>query len=83
MTRKLATYTRSGFDRDHVLVRSFLPAVAGHNLLMGAELLLADGGNGVPPPAEVGAPSEAMPVAALSVEAKLKRVIRPYAAGHL
>lgn len=42
MTRKLATYTRSGFDRDHVLLRCYLPAVAGHNLLMAAELTLAE-----------------------------------------
>jgi hypothetical protein len=43
MTRALARYTRSGFGRDHVLVRSYLPAIAGHNLLMGAELVLAEG----------------------------------------
>jgi hypothetical protein len=42
MVRKLATYTRGGFDRDHVLLRCYLPAVAGHNLLMGAELALAE-----------------------------------------
>lgn len=42
MTRKLATYTRSGFDRAHVVLRCYLPAIAGHNLLMGAELVLAE-----------------------------------------
>jgi hypothetical protein len=42
MTRKLATYTRVGFDRDHVLLRSYLPTVAGHNLLMGVELAFSE-----------------------------------------
>jgi hypothetical protein len=42
MVRKLAAYTRSGVDSDHAVLRSYLPAIAGHNLLMGAELLLAE-----------------------------------------
>ena len=42
MTRKLTTYTRSGFGRDHATLRAYLPAIAGHNLLMGAELTLAE-----------------------------------------
>lgn len=42
MVRKLATYTRSGFESDHALLRCYLPAVAGHNLLLGAELTLAE-----------------------------------------
>ncbi len=47
MVRKLATYTRTGYGRDFVLLRSYLPSIAGHNLLMGAELALAESpGNG-------------------------------------
>ena len=42
MVRKLAAYTRSGFESDHAVLRCYLPAVAGHNLLMGAELTLAE-----------------------------------------
>lgn len=42
MVRKLVTYTRSGFESDQAVLRCFLPAVAGHNLLLGAELTLAE-----------------------------------------
>jgi hypothetical protein len=42
MVRKLATYTRSGFEADHAVLRCYLPAIAGHNLLIGAELTLAE-----------------------------------------
>jgi hypothetical protein len=42
VVRKLVTYTRNGFDADHAVLRSYLPAIAGHNLLMGAELTLAE-----------------------------------------
>jgi hypothetical protein len=42
MLRKLAIYTRSGFEPDHAVLRCYLPVVAGHNLLMAAELTLAE-----------------------------------------
>jgi hypothetical protein len=42
MVRKLAAYTRSGFESDCAVLRCYLPAVAGHNLIMGAELTLAE-----------------------------------------
>lgn len=42
MVRKLAAYTRHEDDGDAVTFRSYLPAVAGHNLLMGAELTLSE-----------------------------------------
>jgi hypothetical protein len=42
MVRKLAAYTRSGFDNDHAVLRCYLPTVAGHNLLMASELTLAE-----------------------------------------
>jgi hypothetical protein len=46
MVRTLAAYTRHRANRDHVVLRSYLPAAAGQNLLMGAELTLAEGGAG-------------------------------------
>ena len=42
MVRKLAAYTRSGVEDGCVVLRCYLPAVAGHNLIMGAELTLAE-----------------------------------------
>ncbi|MEX0611342.1 MAG: hypothetical protein WD229_04405, partial [Pirellulales bacterium] len=42
MVRTLTAYTRSGFEPDHAVLRCYLPQVAGHNLLMGAELTLAE-----------------------------------------
>ena len=47
MVRKLAAYTREQLDtRDHAMLRCYLPAVAGHNLLMAAELTLAESQRG-------------------------------------
>jgi hypothetical protein len=43
MLRKLESYTRCGTEGDVVIGRCYLPAVAGHNLLIGAELALAEG----------------------------------------
>jgi hypothetical protein len=43
MVRKLATYTRHGFDGDAAILRCYLPVAAGHNLLMATELALAEG----------------------------------------
>ncbi len=49
MVRRLAAYTRHGYDKDAAVLRCYLPAAAGHNLLMGAELALAEGqGRGEP-----------------------------------
>jgi hypothetical protein len=42
MVRKLSAYTRSGFEPDHAVLRCYLPIIAGHNLLMAAELTLAE-----------------------------------------
>jgi hypothetical protein len=47
MLRKLAEYTRHGEDNRQAVLRAYLPAVAGHNLMMGAELLLTQAGGGV------------------------------------
>ena len=40
MLRALSRYTRAGEDDRQALVRAYLPPMAGHNLLMAAELLL-------------------------------------------
>jgi hypothetical protein len=46
MVRALAKYTRHQADRDHVVLRCYLPAAAGQNLLIGAELTLAESSGG-------------------------------------
>jgi hypothetical protein len=46
MVRTVAAYTRHRADRDHVVLRCYLPAIAGQNLLLGAELTLAEGNMG-------------------------------------
>ena len=40
MLRTLARYTRAGDEDRQAVVRAYLPAIAGHNLLMAGELLL-------------------------------------------
>ncbi|HEY2895082.1 MAG TPA: hypothetical protein VGJ16_12735 [Pirellulales bacterium] len=63
MVRKVSEYTRSGFEADHAVLRCYLPVVAGHNLLMAAELTLAEPpGSG----AQVAAGSAAAGTAATS-----------------
>jgi hypothetical protein len=42
MLRTVVKYTRSDFDRDHAVLRCYLPAAAGQNLLMATELTLAE-----------------------------------------
>src|SRR4051794_17895891 len=51
MLRKLNAYTRTGADRDHAVLRCYLPLAAGHNLLMGTELALAESQAGGSQPA--------------------------------
>lgn len=67
MLHKIAFYTRSGVEEDCAALRCYLPAVAGHNLLMGAELTLAQ-----PPGGQtaIAATSTPQPVA---VDELLKR----------
>ncbi len=57
MVRRLVAYSRSGFEPDHAVLRCYLPTVAGHNLLMGAELTLAELAGGARTVAEATAPS--------------------------
>jgi hypothetical protein len=40
MIRTLARYSRAGEDDRQAVVRAYLPAMAGHNLVMGSELML-------------------------------------------
>ncbi len=42
MLDQLQRFTRSGAEHHQAVLRCFLPAVAGHNLLMGTELALAE-----------------------------------------
>ncbi len=58
MVRKLVTYTRSGAEDDQAVLRCYLPAVAGHNLLMGTELTLAQPAGDQPAIAEATPPSK-------------------------
>jgi hypothetical protein len=74
MVRTLSAYTRSGFDSEHVTMNAYLPAVAGHNLLMGAELTLAES---LRPVAEATSPGDGSPLGAgggaRTLEEKLER----------
>ena len=74
MLRAMVAHTRSGVENGHVVLRCYLPAVAGHNLLTGAELTLAE-----PPPAsrtvaEATAPSAENSGHAGSLGERLQRV---------
>ncbi len=46
MVRKLQAYTRSGMEGKVAVLNGYLPVVAGHNLLLGAELLAAEASGG-------------------------------------
>jgi hypothetical protein len=63
MMRKLAAFTRSGFETDHAVLRCFLPVTAGHNLLMGAELTLAEPPGTASQVTASGAPANAVSLA--------------------
>jgi len=71
MLHMLTQYTRSSFAPDHAVLRCYLPAVAGHNLLMAAELTLAQTSKAVGISAE--APSTPAPVKPQSLTEQLKR----------
>ena len=61
MLRVLARYARAGEDDRQALVRAYLPPMAGHNLLMAAELLLTQPRAGEVA-ATTGPPTPAKPV---------------------
>lgn len=46
MVRRVSKYTRSGYERDHAVLRCYLPLAAGHNLLMAGELTLGQSQGG-------------------------------------
>jgi hypothetical protein len=64
MLRKLAGYTRTGDNDRQALARCYLPLIAGHNLLMAAELVLTQ------PRDSAAAPR---PAGELSIEERLAR----------
>lgn len=71
MTRVLSNYTRVGVEEDQAVLRAYLPLAAGHNLLMAAELLLAQRSAGLA--ATVGAlPS--IPAKPQTVTERLQKV---------
>jgi hypothetical protein len=74
MLRTMVAYTRSGVEDKNVVLRCYLPAVAGHNLLTGAELTLAES----PPPsrtvAEATAPSASAAMETEGARERLRRV---------
>lgn len=59
MTRMLAAYTRSGFEKGQVVLRCYLPPAAGHNLLMASELTLAEATSGATLVADATKPTSA------------------------
>jgi hypothetical protein len=73
MVRTMVKYTRSGVDADHAVLRCYLPAVAGHNLLMGAELTLAETWGGARTVGDATTPSSARIVTPTSVRERLLR----------
>jgi hypothetical protein len=73
MIEKLAEFSRSGFDKDHAVLRGYLPAVAGHNLLLGAELTLAEAPGGARPVAGATSPSAGDTHDVGSVNERLKK----------
>jgi hypothetical protein len=73
MVRKLAAYTRSGFESDHAVLRCYLPVVAGHNLLMGTELTLAESIGAMRSHTVAAATARSESVTTDSVSERLKR----------
>jgi hypothetical protein len=71
MIRALSAYTRNGFESDQAILNGYLPVAAGHNLLMAAELTLAETPPGVRPPAEASSPLEYARPEGASIEDKL------------
>jgi hypothetical protein len=76
MMRKLAAYTRSGVEGDHALLRSYLPAQAGHNLLLGAELTLAEAPGSKGPVTDLGELSRVEATSPLAGEASVGELLR-------
>lgn len=74
MIARLAEYSRRGGNRDVALLRCYLPPIAGHNLLMGAELTLAESWGGARSPATPALAAEGgAGDSAASVDEKLRK----------
>ena len=73
MVRKLAAYSRAGVEADHAVLRCYLPAVAGHNLIMGSELTLAESSRQRAAIAPVATPAVPSNSATTSVGDKLRQ----------
>ncbi len=69
MLRALARYSRAGEDDRQALVRVYLPPIAGHNLLMAAELLLTQ-----PHDEATAAIGRATPKSPLTLEERLAKI---------
>lgn len=69
MLRTLTRYTRTGDDDRQAVVRTYLPAPAGHNLLMATELFLTQ-----PRSEAAAAPTAAPPASEDSLDARLAKV---------
>jgi hypothetical protein len=74
MIEMLAKYSRSSFDRDHAVLRGYLPVTAGHNLLLGGELVLAEAPSQGRPVAEATSPGVVKNVSGDSVLERLRKV---------
>jgi hypothetical protein len=76
MIRKLAAYTRSGFESDHAVLRCYLPAFAAHNLLLAVELTLAESSAALPhPPGEpASAGGKTAPTTSKSIKERLAKI---------
>ncbi len=76
MLRKLSAYTRGSHTRGYVVLRCYLPDVAGHNLLMATELTLAESQRGA---VQLAADNSAnvdtgVPTTSASIHERLRKV---------
>ncbi len=74
MVRKLAEYTRRGFEGDHAVLRCYLPVVAGHNLFLGTELTLAESLGGASQAAQSAAPVKDTAISDTDAKNRLAKV---------
>jgi hypothetical protein len=72
MLEAAVAYARSGFDKDHAVLRGYLPIAAGHNLLLAAELTLLDAASQGRTVAEATAPTGASDESEKSVRERLQ-----------
>ncbi|MEQ8839260.1 MAG: hypothetical protein RID07_20815, partial [Lacipirellulaceae bacterium] len=73
MLRKFSGYTRVGVEDRHVVLRTYLPLVAGHNLLTASELLITQS----PASSTSGTATTVVPASEATVEDRLAKVTSP------